>query len=97
MIRSSKSGSDVRNKFLGAGEMAQPVKRTLCSFRGSRLGSQYPYSGLYPSVTLAVGDLTPFSDLHGYQRYTRAFSQAKHSYAQNQNKLIFKKKKKERK
>jgi hypothetical protein len=45
MISSSKSGSDVRNKFLGAGDMAQPL-------RG--LSAPSEDSGLVPSTHIAA-------------------------------------------
>ena len=69
MIRSSKSGSDVRNKFLGSGEMIQ-------SLEGLSALSEDP--GLVPSthsssrlsVTLVLGDLTLIYDLCGHQTHT---------------------------
>lgn len=44
--------------FLGAGEMAQSVENTDCSFRGPGFNSQYLYGGLQ-LVILVPGYLTP--------------------------------------
>lgn len=53
-------------KILGAEEIAQWLEHWLLLQRGLRLYCQQPHAGSQPSVTLAEGDLTPFSDHEWY-------------------------------
>lgn len=42
-------------------------KRSCCSCRGLKYGSQHPLSGWQPSVTTVLGDLVSSSGLHRHQ------------------------------
>lgn len=43
------------------------IKNICCSSRGTEFNSQYPHDGSQPSIISVPRDLTPFSNLHGYQ------------------------------
>lgn len=44
------------------------VKKNCYSHKGQDFDSLYPHRDLHPSVTPVLGDLTPFTDLHKYQK-----------------------------
>lgn len=70
---------------LGAGEMVQQFKSTGFSSRAPGFNSQYPRGSSQLSVTPVSGDLMPSSRLCGYQA---CMWQGKHSYLQNQIKIL---------